>query len=67
MREVLPGLHRVARCHRLFLATTPREFSFADVNVEFHVLKTKGQLSALATWQTRRWQSPATRASMMPS
>jgi purine catabolism regulator len=45
MREVPPGLHRAATSHRLFLATTPREFSFADANVEFHALQTKGQLS----------------------
>ncbi len=45
MREVPAGLHRAARSHRLFLATTPSEFSFADANVEFHALLTKGQLS----------------------
>jgi purine catabolism regulator len=45
MREVPAGLHRAARSHRLFVATTPREFSFADANVEFHALQTKGQLS----------------------
>jgi PucR family transcriptional regulator, purine catabolism regulatory protein len=45
MREVPPGLDRAARSHRLFLATTPGEFSFADANVEFHALLTKGQLS----------------------